>query len=219
MFSLAPFEQEKYELERNLEVSEVSKKSLAYEMQRENYHLKDCLVKHTRIQEVYEWDNSQLLSELKEQNQRLSRQLEEAGEREAELRIEIKCLREQFHKERNSLGEHFNYIKSLKGEISITLDKKAELEKHIFELIHERENLSESLDFSVGKIYSLERRQRDQEYLLRTSERELEEMRASNHYLTEKLESLSNRRSSISCKVSIMSEIEIFNGETSIHNW
>ena len=145
-------------------------------------------MKYSKIIDSYELDNSQLLCELKEQNQRLSRELVEAGERETELRREIKRLKEQYQRERMKIVEHYSYIESLKVEISLTLDKETELERQICELTSEKEYLSESLHFSVGKIYTLEKRQRDQDYLLRSSKRELEELRASNYYLTERLE-------------------------------
>ena len=124
----------------------------------------------------------------------------------------MRSVKENFQRERHELEEHFSYIQSLKEEISVTLEKKAELERHICELACERDNLSDSLDYSVGKIFSLERRQRDQENLLRSSERELEELRTSNHYLMEKLETWSvsvSRCSSPSCRTSIMSELEL----------
>ena len=181
-------------------------------MQSEISGLKNCLDKQNKKQQTYLWDSSELESELKEQIQRQSKQLEEAGEREAELKKEMRSVKENFQRERHELEEHFSYIQSLKEEISVTLEMKAELERHICELANERDNLSDSLDYSVGKIFSLERRQRDQENLLRSSERELEELRTSNHYLMEKLETWSvsvSRCSSPSCRTSIMSELEL----------
>jgi predicted nucleic acid-binding Zn-ribbon protein len=65
------------------------------------------------------------------------------------------------------LEDHLTYIDSLTGEISLTLDNKAELEKHVSQLVKEKESLSDSLDYSVGEILSLEKRPRDQENLLR----------------------------------------------------
>ena len=159
------------------------------------------------------------MCELKEQNQGLSRQLVEAGEREAELRREIKRLKEQYQRERMKIGEHYSYIESLKVEISRTIDKEIKLERKICELTSENECLSESLHYSVGKIYALEKRQMDQDYLLRSSERELEELRASNHYMTKRLETLLNRRTSRSYKASLLSELENVEGELWHHNW
>ena len=190
---------------------------MVYDLKTEISSLQDSLSKQNMKQKVFVCDNSQLDNELKEQNQRLSKQLVEAGERETEMRREMKSLREKFNRERSNLDEHFSYIESLKEEISLTLDKKSELERHISELSLERESLSDSLDFSVGQIFSLERRQRDQENLIRSSERELEELRSSNQYLMEKLDTWSVRRSSSpSCKTSIMSELELSASDSDI---
>ena len=117
------------------------------------------------------------------------------------------------------MGEHYSYVESLKLEISRTIDKETELEMRICELTSEKEYLSESLHFSVDKICSLEKRQMDQDYLLRSSKRELEELCASNHYLTDRLETLLNRRTSESCKVSLMSELLNVEGELWHQNW
>ena len=101
-------------------------------------------------QQAVVWENTNLERELKDQSQRLSKQLVEAEEREAELRRAMQSLREKGNRERSNLEDHFTYIDSLKGEISLTLDNKAELEKHVNELVLEKESLSDSLDYSVG---------------------------------------------------------------------
>ena len=171
---------------------------------------------------MWDADSSQRESELQEQIQRNSKQLVEAAEREAELKMVMRSLKESFQTERNDVDEHFSYIQSLKGEISLTMEKKAELEKHINELACERDNLSDSLDFSVGKMFSLEKRQRDQENLLRSSEREIEELRTSNHYLMEKLEAWSvSRSSSPSGRTSINLELELSasDSDLSLYKW
>merc|ERR1711902_257775 len=107
---------------------------------------------------------------------------------------EMKRMKENIKLEKSDVDVHLDYIQSLKQEISQFLLKKSELEEQIKDLERDREKLSDSLDFSVGKIFSLEKRQRDQENLLRSSEREIEELRLSNHYLLEKLESWSVSR-------------------------
>ena len=118
---------------------------MVYDLKTEISSLQDSLSKQNMKQKVFVCDNSQLDNELKEQNQRLSKQLVEAGERETEMRSNMRSLREKFNRERSNLDQHFSYIESLKDEISLTLDKKSELERHISELSLERESLSDSL--------------------------------------------------------------------------
>ena len=72
-------------------------------------------------QQAVVWENTNLERELKDQSQRLSKQLVEAEEREAELRRAMQSLREKGNRERSNLEDHFTYIDSLKGEISLTL--------------------------------------------------------------------------------------------------
>ena len=62
----------------------------------------------------------------------MSRQLVEAAQKEAEIRREIKRLKEQYQRERMKIGEHFSYIESLKVEISRTIDKETELKRKIY---------------------------------------------------------------------------------------
>ena len=66
------------------------------------------------------------------------------------------------------------------------------------ELTSENECNSESLHFLVGKI---------------------EQLRASNHYLTKILEAMLNKRTSKSCKASLMSELANVEGEMWHQNW
>jgi chromosome segregation ATPase len=191
--------------------------SFIEDLKSEILSLQESLSNQGMKQRAFVWENSSLERELRDQNQRMSKQLVEAGEREAELRRSMQSLREKVNRERSNLEDHFTYIDSLKGEISLTLDNKAELEKHVSELAKEKESLSDSLDYSVGKIFSLEKRQRDQENLLRSNERELEELKASNQFLLEKLETWSfSRSSSQSCNTSILSELELFASDNEI---
>ena len=82
--------------------------------------------------------------------------------------------------------------------------------------------MSHSLDFSVGKLTFLERRQIDQENLLNSSEREIDELRTSNHQLMEKLEAWSvSISSSPSFMTSINLELELSasDSDLSIYKW
>ena len=148
--------------------------------------------------------------------------LEEAKERESELKRKAKRLEEKYEREKGDVDEKISYIQSLKEEIYLDMEQKRELEHIIHELVCERDNLSHSLDFSVGKITFLERRQRDQENLLNSSEREIDELRTSNHQLMEKLEAWSvSISSSPSFMTSINLELELSASDSdfSIYKW
>ena len=70
----------------------------------------------------------------------------------------------------------------------------------------------------LGKAL-LENSQAEKDNLLASTLRDLENLRTSNHYLTEKLEIVSNSISSTACKESLMSEIEHFEGESWTQSW
>lgn len=176
--------------------------------------LRDSQAKQNIKQQVgtgfWEVESTRRENELREQVHRQGKQMAEYEEREKNVMKEMRRMKENMKIEKNDEDLHLDYIQSLKTEISQFILKKSELEKQIHVLECERENLSDSLDFSVGKIFSLEKRQRDQENLLRSSEREIEELRISNHYLLEKLESWSvSRSSSPSIRTSINLELEL----------
>merc|ERR1712128_158624 len=56
----------------------------------------------------------------------------------------------------------------------------------------------------------LERKEKVQDHLLRIREKDIEELRAGNHHLLERLEAMSGSRSSSpSCQLSLLSEMEM----------
>jgi len=126
-------------------------------------------------------------------------------------------MKEKLKRDKNSLEDHLTYIDSLKGEISLISNHKTELQHQVSQLLQEKDSLSDSLDYSVGKIFSLEKKQRDQENLLRSSERELLELKTSNQLMLEKMETWSfSRASSQSCNTSIMSELELCTSDSDL---
>ena len=208
--SLQVLQQENFVIKKDLQLIKECNNSLIDDLRLEISSLQDSINNRGMQLQTYVIENNGFEKELKEQNQRLSKQLFEATERESELRKTLHNLREKSTLDRDTLQDHFSYIESLKGEISHTLDKKYELERHVSDLMREKESLSESLDYSVGKILSLEKKQRDQENILRSNERELDELKSSNQFLMEKLENWSfSRTSSNSCNASILSELEM----------
>jgi len=208
--SIEVLQQENFVLKRDLQVMGECNNSLIDDLKSEISLLQESLNKKQPIGE----EHSALEKELKDQNQRLTRQLSEAGDKEKELMRTLQNLRDKVNIKRNNLEDHFAYIETLKGEITLTLDKKGELEKHVRDLINEKESLADSLEFSVGKIFSLEKRLQDNEQTIRVKEKELEELYSSNQLLLEKMENWSfSKSSSQSCATSILSELESSSSE------
>jgi len=177
------------------------------------------------------------LETVTQDNFELRRQLEAAEETSmaliTELQAEISQLKEkiieknqrgsseQFLREENlrrekvSVEEQIQDCKTIKSEMNILAEKKEELEKEMTLLRLEKDSISLSLDGALCKISQLERRQEDQETVMRTSEREVEELKTSNNYLLEKLELWSmSHSSSPTMKNSLMSELELSTSES-----
>lgn len=75
-------------------------------------------------------------------------------------------------------------------------EKKTELERRLQHLLTEREGLTSNLDESSDRIVGLERQCHEQEVHLRETHRELNELRAANGSLCERLESMTRNLSS-----------------------
>lgn len=75
-------------------------------------------------------------------------------------------------------------------------EKKTELERRLQHLLSEREGLTSNLDESSDRIMGLERQCHEQEVHLRETHRELNELRAANGSLCERLESITRNLSS-----------------------
>lgn len=81
-------------------------------------------------------------------------------------------------------------------QIMMLTEKKTELERRLQHLLSEREGLTSNLDESSDRIMGLERQCHEQEIHLRETHRELNELRAANGSLCERIESLTRTLSS-----------------------
>ena len=152
---------------------------------------------------------------LREETERLTFQLSESAQRNDELARELRVVSENLRREKVSVEEQIQDCKTIKSEMNILAEKKEELEKEMILLRLEKDSISLSLDGALCKISQLERRQEDQETVMRTSEREVEELKTSNNYLLEKLELWSmSHSSSPTMKNSLMSELELSTSES-----
>merc|ERR1719500_2319578 len=200
-------EQERHSLRRQLEDLEDSWQARVSELQSEERRLRESLDTATsRAQE-----RSLLVTDLGEQNQRLGKQLAEAEEAALDLRAQVRHLREQAEAERASVREQGAYLDSLRSELGQAREQRRQVEAVVVRLEGERAELVDSLEMAVGKVFSLERKAKEQEREAKLGERELGELRSSNQYLLERLEqwSLSLRSSPVSARASLLSELEL----------
>jgi len=203
-------EQEKYQLKKQLEIAEEEYEQKLSDLQADIASLRDVIDKHSNHQKQLERQSSQLVTDLTEQNQRLTSQLKVSSENEKEMRNQITKMKEQFNIRKITIQEHFGHVESLRDEISAVMDKKSELEKHLKLLSSERAKLTDNLNQSSDNLRHLERKEKEQDHLLRSREKDIEELRAGNHHLLERLEAMSGSRSSSpSCQLSLLSEMEM----------
>ena len=89
--------------------------------------MRDSFAKQNVKQQAASWDieTSRREMELREQVQKQSMLLMEAADKEAELRREIIRMKQNYKREKDDVGDHLDYIQSLKEEISAFLQKKS----------------------------------------------------------------------------------------------
>ena len=216
-FLLQILEQEKHQLKRQLDVAEYEYDQRILDLQADITNLREVVDKHASDQKVFERQSSQLVSDLTVQNQRLTSQLRLRGANEKELRNEINQMRHQFSVKKTSIQEHFLHVDTLRKEISSVVGKKTELENQIRFLLQEKADLAKTLEGSSSKIRQMERKQKDQDHLARIREKDIEELRAGNHHLLDRLETMSTSGSSSpsSC-LSLFSEMSGSDHEKSL---
>ena len=196
-----------------MEAAEETSLALITELQAEISQLKEKIIEKNQR-------GSSSSQFLREETERLNFQLSESAQRNEELARELRVVSENLRREKVSVEEQIQDCKTIKSEMSILAEKKEELEKQMILLQLEKDSISLSLDGALCKISQLEWRQEDQETVMRSSEREVEELKTSNNYLLEKLELWSmSHSSSPTMKNSLMSELELSTSEseTSLH--
>ena len=110
-------------------------------------------------------------------------------------------------------------VESLRREMRIVTERREDTERLVTRLQFEKERLTDSLEIAVAKVCNLEKRQADHDAIIRTNEREIDELKTSNHYLLDKLELWSmSHSSSPTMKNSLMSELELSTSDSSGDN-
>jgi len=203
--------QENYELKRQLDLAEETNNSLISELQSEVRMLKDKLVERSQ--------NSETEQCLKDDIDRLNSELQEALDKQEAYIREIRVAHDDLKRERLNNEEQIKDILTMKADMKHLSERKDDLERLVLALQMEKESLSISLEEAVAKIIILEKKQSDHETVIRTNEREMEELKTSNHYLLEKLELWSmSHSSSPTLKTSLMSELELSSSDNSGEN-
>jgi len=215
---LEELEQEKYHLRRRLEVAEEEYELKVSELHTDITNLRSLIEKTESSQRQTEKEKSLLITQLTEQNQRLTSQLKDSSKMEESLTCELQSMRDQVNNKKTSMTEHVTHLETLRDEINIMTERKIDLERRIEMLYAERDGLSSTLDESADRIVMLEKEAREQDSMIRNSKKEIDELKATNSALTDRLDSI-YRSSSISPhgNLSLLNEMEVSDSEKSLN--
>merc|ERR1719245_1319910 len=128
---LEELEQEKYHLRRRLEGVEEEYDLKVSELQTDIQSLRALLDQNENSQRQAEREKSLLITQLTEQNQRLTTQLKDSSKTEESLTCELQSMRDQVNHKKTSMSEHVTHLETLRDEITIMTERKLDLERRI----------------------------------------------------------------------------------------
>ncbi|XP_013188368.2 bicaudal D-related protein homolog [Amyelois transitella] len=184
---LEELEQEKHLLRRRLDTAQGEYEARLLELQND---IKELTTKiDTRDTSVKQRDEEKasLIQELTAQNSRLTAQLKESSATEAQLIAQLEGLRDQCSMRKTSLQDHVHSLESLKAELALVSDKRADLERRLTSSLNDKDNLMQQLDEANDRITALERQLKEQEHLYQNTLKELERLQRSHDTLAERI--------------------------------
>merc|ERR1711970_1138045 len=125
---LEELEQEKYHLRRRLEVAEEEYELKVSELHSDITGLRALLEQTETSQRSAEKEKSLLITQLTEQNQRLTSQFKDSSKIEESLTCELQSMRDQVNHKKTSMSEHVTHLETLRDEITIMTERKLDLE-------------------------------------------------------------------------------------------
>ncbi|XP_054284541.1 bicaudal D-related protein homolog [Macrosteles quadrilineatus] len=204
---LEVIEQDRHLLRRKLVSSQAEYDTRIIELQADIRELQRSLEKTEHDLKATEKEKTLFISELTEQNQRLTTQIKESSKTEEQLTLQLQGLRDQWNMRKSSLQDHQSSLEVLKDEIYLMSEKKGELERRLQNVVSQRDSLSSALDEATDRIMMLEKTTREQELELLANQRELEELRSENSPERDRLTLLHSHNTSLGNR-SLHSEME-----------
>ncbi|XP_050353501.1 bicaudal D-related protein homolog [Nymphalis io] len=184
---LEALEQEKHLLRRRLDTEQGEYEARLLELQND---IKELTAKiGTRDTSVKQRDEEKasLIAELTAQNSRLTVQLKESSATEAQLLAQLEALKDQCTIRKTSLQDHVQSLESLKSELALMSDKRAELERRLTSSLRDKDGLQQQLEEANDRIAALERQLKEQEHLYQNTLKELERLQRSHDTLAERV--------------------------------
>ena len=116
-------------MRRRLEGAEEEYELKVSELQSDISSLRGLLDQTENNQRAAEREKSMLITQLTEQNQRLTTQLKDSSKTEESLTVELQSMRDQVNHKKTSMTEHVTHLETLRDEITIMTERKLDLER------------------------------------------------------------------------------------------
>lgn len=184
---LEELEQEKHLLRRRLDTTQGEYEARILELQNDIRELTTKIGSRDTSVKQRDEEKASLIAELTAQNSRLTAQLKESSATEAQLMAQLEGLKDQCSMRKTSLQDHVHSLSSLKAELALVSDKKADLERRLTGSLQDKENLMQQLDEANDRIVALERQLKEQEHLYHNTLKELERLQRSHDTLAERI--------------------------------
>ncbi|XP_047999595.1 bicaudal D-related protein homolog [Leguminivora glycinivorella] len=184
---LEELEQEKHLLRRRLDTTQGEYESRILELQNDIRELTTKIGSRDTSVKQRDEEKASLIAELTAQNSRLTAQLKESSATEQQLMAQLEGLKDQCSMRKTSLQDHVHSLSSLKAELALVSDKKADLERRLTGSLQDKENLMQQLEEANDRIVALERQLKEQEHLYHNTLKELERLQRSHDTLAERI--------------------------------
>ncbi|XP_063388468.1 bicaudal D-related protein homolog [Cydia fagiglandana] len=184
---LEELEQEKHLLRRRLDTTQGEYEARILELQNDIRELTTKIGSRDTSVKQRDEEKASLIADLTAQNSRLTAQLKESSATEAQLMAQLEGLKDQCSMRKTSLQDHVHSLSSLKAELALVSDKKADLERRLTGSLQDKENLMQQLEEAHDRIVALERQLKEQEHLYHNTLKELERLQRSHDTLAERI--------------------------------
>lgn len=155
-------------------------------------------------------ERSKVITELTEQNQRLTRQLRDAIKNEEQLNVKLQQMRSVQDARYSNISEHVSHLEVMRDEVTLLTEQRDDLEQRVRVLAEERSQLSSRLDETTDRLLCLERENRQQCSELRQNRLEMSDLHTTNSSLAERLDAVTSRGGSPgTARTSLMNELDV----------
>ncbi|THD25453.1 Bicaudal D protein [Fasciola hepatica] len=170
------------------------------ELQTDIVSMRLCVQKQKHMYQQLENEKAAVVGELTQQNQNLSRKLQESSENETRLKEELKSIRTQCAQRKTSIQDHFHVLDSLRMEITSLREEKVQLESRLSAITEERNNLLVSLADSHWQINVMEQIQSEQKATINSQDVAIANLQARANNLQEDIKSLTSRQNKVDAR-------------------